>query len=295
MKNDPGAIIERPCLYLVATPIGNLGDITYRAIATLQNVDLICAEDTRTSQRLLDHYSIANMLESLHDKNEESKIASLIDRIISGPAAVALISDAGTPMVSDPGFRLTRAAHAAGIAVRAIPGPSAVLTALIVSGLPTDRFSFEGFLPARHAARSHRLQALADELSTQVFFEAPHRIKETLDDMANVFGFDRDAFVGRELTKQFETHYRGTLRDIISALSSDPNGTRGEFVIAVAGSPQGRMDSTLTVRLLKELSGRVSRRDAVDIVVAATELPRNVIYDLALKTMQTESPGNTDS
>ncbi|MSR13097.1 MAG: 16S rRNA (cytidine(1402)-2'-O)-methyltransferase [Gammaproteobacteria bacterium] len=283
MKSDPSLTIVRPCLYLVATPIGNLGDFTHRAVTILRGVDLICAEDTRTSQRLLDHYAIENALESLHDSNEEVRVARILHRVISGPMAVAVISDAGTPLVSDPGYRLAKAMHVAGIPVRSIPGPSALLAGLTISGLAVDRFSFEGFLPTRRMGRIARLKELIDEPRSMVFFEAPHRIRETVDDMVVVFSPLRAAFVGRELTKKFETHYRGTLREIADAIATDPNAIRGEFVIVVEGSAVARIDKTLAARLLRELTGHVSRRDAVEIVAAATELPRNVVYELVVK------------
>lgn len=283
MKSDQSLVIERPCLYLVATPIGNLGDITHRALAVLTQVDLICAEDTRTSSRLLDHYAISNAVESLHEKNEDARTAIILKRLQHGPAAVAIISDAGTPLVSDPGYRLVRAAHAAGIPVRSVPGPSAVLAALTLSGLPVDRFVFDGFLPARHAARIQRLKEMANESRTSIFFEAPHRIFATLNDMVEVFGPQRAAFVGRELTKRFETHYRGTLSEIISAFGADSNANRGEFVIVVDARPGPALDTTLAARLLGELIKHLSNRDAVEIVSAVTDTPRNLVYALALE------------
>ncbi|MGH8598975.1 MAG: 16S rRNA (cytidine(1402)-2'-O)-methyltransferase, partial [Gammaproteobacteria bacterium] len=182
MSSEHDQSIERPCLYLVATPIGNLGDITQRALAVLRGVDFVCAEDTRTSMRLLDHYAIARPMESLHERNEGARTTAIIDRILRQREAVAVISDAGTPLISDPGYRLSRAAHASGIPVRSVPGASAALAGLTVSGMPVDRFTFEGFLPTRHAARIKRLSELSNATQTLIFFEAPHRINAALHD-----------------------------------------------------------------------------------------------------------------
>ncbi|HLP31614.1 MAG TPA: 16S rRNA (cytidine(1402)-2'-O)-methyltransferase, partial [Geothrix sp.] len=223
-------------LYVVATPIGNLADWSPRAREVLESVDLIAAEDTRHSGVLLKHFGIDRPLLALHEHNERDVVPELVARMAAG-ARVAQISDAGTPLVSDPGFHLVRAAQEAGITVVPVPGPSAVLAALAAAGLPTDRFVFEGFLPPKEGARRQRLEAMKDEPRTQVYFEAPHRVEETLGDLVRVFGADREAVVARELTKTFETIRRGTLAELAAWVAEDANQRRGEIVLVVAGAP----------------------------------------------------------
>jgi 16S rRNA (cytidine1402-2'-O)-methyltransferase len=225
-------------LYLVATPIGNLDDLSIRAVRVLREADLIAAEDTRHTSKLLHHYDIRRPTTSLHEHNEHEKAPALVDRLRAG-ARIALVSDAGTPAVSDPGFRLVRAAIDAGARVEAIPGPSAVLTALVSSGLPTDGFLFAGFPPPKSLARRAWLDELASERRTLVFFEAPHRIRQTLADALAAFG-DRQASIGRELTKLHEEVIRGPLSTLAGRLS-DP---RGEFTIVVAGKTESSADAT---------------------------------------------------
>ena len=222
-------------LHVVATPIGNLGDLSPRALEVLRVVDAICAEDTRHTRQLLAHYGIERPLLSLHEHNEEAAAGPLVARMAAGDA-LALVSDAGTPLVSDPGFRLVRAARAAGIRVSPVPGASALVAALSVAGLPSDRFVFEGFLPARASARRERLQALASETRTLLFYESSHRIGDALDDMASAFGGTRAAVVARELTKLFETVLDGSLDALRAQVAADPNQRRGEFVVAVHGA-----------------------------------------------------------
>jgi 16S rRNA (cytidine1402-2'-O)-methyltransferase len=221
-------------LFLVATPIGNLEDISLRAVRVLREADLIAAEDTRHSAKLLHHYDIRRPTTSLHEHNEQEKVPGLVERLRGG-ARIALVTDAGTPAVSDPGFRLVRGAIDAGIRVEAIPGPSAVLAALVSSGLPTDGFLFAGFPPPKQAARRAWLEDLAGERRTLVFFEAPHRIESTLSDALAVLG-DRQASIGRELTKLHEELVRGSLSTLLAALH-DP---RGEFTVVVAGKGEDR-------------------------------------------------------
>lgn len=288
MFNLPGypatsVTIERPCLYLVATPIGNLGDITLRALHILAQVDVVLAEDTRTSIKLLDRYGISRPLESLHQHNEGARALQIVERIKAGPSAIALVSDAGTPLVSDPGYPVVRTCQNAGIPVRYIPGASAVLGALVVSGLPCDRFAFEGFLPTRQAARCARLNALKGEQRTLVYFEAPHRIRDTLADMRTVFGAPRAVCVVRELTKLHETAYRGNFDQVLSAMDADANATRGEFVIVVGADEQLGTDAETPTKLLSLLITRLSRSDAVEVVSEATGYPRNLLYALALE------------
>ncbi|WP_455385258.1 16S rRNA (cytidine(1402)-2'-O)-methyltransferase, partial [Acidihalobacter prosperus] len=227
--------IEAGVLYVVATPLGNLGDISPRAAEILGAVDVVAAEDTRVSGRLLAHLGLsAGRLLSLHEHNEESRVPGLIQRLRDGDS-VALISDAGTPLISDPGFRLVVAAREAGVRISPVPGPSALIAALSVAGLPTDRFVFEGFLPAKPAARRSRLQALADERRTLVFYESSHRVEACVGDMAEAFGGARRAVIARELTKRFEQVADGALDELKSWLEADADRSRGEFVLVVAG------------------------------------------------------------
>src|ERR1700754_4224334 len=223
-------------LYVVATPIGNLADLTPRAREVLASVALIAAEDTRHTRQLLQSCGIGTALTSLHEHNEGAKSAELVARLAQGES-IALVSDAGTPLVSDPGFDLVAAARRAGIAVIAIPGACAAIAALSVAGLPTDRFVFEGFLPAKTAARSERLEQLSREERTLIFYEAPHRLAEVLGDMTRIFGAERNASISRELTKRFETTYTGTLAHLHDAAERDSDMSRGEIVIIVSGAP----------------------------------------------------------
>lgn len=222
-------------LFIVATPIGNLEDITYRAVRTLGSVDLVAAEDTRRTRVLLTHFGLDRPMQALHEHNETAVAPQLVARLLRGES-IALVSDAGTPLLSDPGFRLVRGAIAAGVTVRPIPGASALAAAISVAGLPTDRFAFEGFLPARRAARRAALERLRGETRTLVLYEASHRAEECLADLADLFGGDREAVVCRELTKQFETVLRGRLDALRDRLAGDPDQRRGEFVFVVAGA-----------------------------------------------------------
>jgi 16S rRNA (cytidine1402-2'-O)-methyltransferase len=226
-------------LYVVATPIGNLGDLTPRAREVLASVALIAAEDTRHTRQLLQTCGIGTALTSLHEHNEAQKSAELVARLAQGDS-IALVSDAGTPLVSDPGFDLVASAREQGIAVVAIPGACAAIAALSIAGLPTNRFVFEGFLPAKAAARGERLAQLANEERTLIFYEAPHRLAEVLRDMTHAFGAERRASISRELTKRFETTYTGTLSELGTAAERDGDMARGEIVIIVSGAPTAR-------------------------------------------------------
>ncbi len=219
-------------LYLVPTPIGNLQDITLRALELLKSVDLIACEDTRTSSKLLSHYDIKTPRISYHDHNERGRTPQLIEKLRAGQQ-IALISDAGSPGISDPGFFLVRACIEAEIPVQALPGPTAIIPALTISGLPTDRFVFEGFLPVKKG-RQKRLSELAEESRTMVFYESPHRIQKTLGNFEETFGGSRGAAVVREISKTFEEAKHGSLSELINFFS-DKNKIRGEFVIVVAG------------------------------------------------------------
>ncbi len=242
-------------LEVVATPIGNLGDLTPRARATLQGADLVAAEDTRRTAALLSALGISRPLISLHEHNESERVAALLRELQAGKI-VALVSDAGTPLLSDPGYALVRAVAAEGIEIRTIPGASALTAALSIAGLPTHRFVFEGFLPARAGERRAALAQLANEPRTLVLFEAPHRIAATLRDLAQVFGPERRAVVARELTKVHEAVYRGSLSELASLAQSDPNMARGEITLLIDGAaPAAHTDTdhALLLRALKPL------------------------------------------
>lgn len=258
-------------LYVVATPIGHLGDLTPRARAVLGAVDAIAAEDTRHTAQLLAQFGLRTPLLALHEHNEEQMAQKLVERLLAGQT-LALVSDAGTPLISDPGYRLVRAARAAGCAVSPLPGACAAIAALCVAGLPSDRFCFEGFLPARPAARRERLARLVAETRSLVFYESAHRIEETLADLVAIFGADREASLSRELTKRFESLLGPDLGRIAQALAVDPNQRRGEFVLVVRGNEddaaarlvEGRriqallaahLKPSLAARLAAELSG----------------------------------------
>jgi 16S rRNA (cytidine1402-2'-O)-methyltransferase len=240
-------------LYVVATPIGNLGDVSARAREILAGASVVAAEDTRHSGRLLRELGLERPLVSLHEHNERARVAELVGRL-QGGETIALVSDAGTPLVSDPGYLLVAAAVEAGINVAPVPGPSAAIAALSASGLPCDRFCFEGFLPARAAARRQRLAELAAEARTLVLYEAPHRIADCLADLAATCGAARRACVAREITKRFETFYRGTLGELAERAKSDADMARGESVIVVEGAPPAepgaaQLDQMLAVLL----------------------------------------------
>lgn len=284
-------------LFIVATPIGNLADLTERARATLREVELIAAEDTRHSGALLAHFGISTPLVALHEHNEAARVDELVARMAAG-AQIALISDAGTPLISDPGYRLVAAAGAAGIAVRPIPGACAAIAALSVAGLATDRFAFEGFLPQRRAARRARLKALAAESRTLVFYEAPHRVVETLEDLAGELGGGRPAVLARELTKLHETVYRGTLAGLLVRAATDASMARGEGVLVVAGAPAvddaAAADAAQQDKLLRALLPALPLSAAVDLVVELTGLRRNRVYERALQ-LRGEQGGAEDA
>lgn len=267
-------------LWIVATPIGNLEDISARAIDVLKRVERIAAEDTRHSAPLLARCGVKTPLTALHEHNEREECERLVARLRDG-AEIALISDAGTPLISDPGFRLVRAARAAGIAVSPVPGPCAAIAALSVAGLPSDRFVFEGFLPAKSAARRERLAELAAEQRTLVFYESSHRVKECLDDMAAVFGPDRAGVMARELTKLFETVLDANLGDLAARVAADANQQRGEFVLLVAGRSEAE-DSRLAEgrRVFALLREELPPARAAKLAAAITGAPRKALYDV---------------
>ncbi len=269
-------------MYLVATPIGNLSDISRRALKILADCDLLLAEDTRMTLRLLDHYGIVRQAQALHEHNERAVAPGLVRRILDQQLVVALVSDAGTPLLSDPGYPLVQAALTEGLTLRAIPGASALLGALCVSGLPTDRFAFEGFLPPKAQAARSRLERLATEDRTLVFYESPRRAARTLQLMVEVFGPARPASVSRELTKLHETHYRGALAEVAKAVTEDPYGDAGEFVLLVGPAPAETADAAEIRRVLALLGPEVSRRTAIDLTASILGRPRNEVYAQAL-------------
>lgn len=253
-------------LYVVATPIGNLDDISARAVATLKMVDLIAAEDTRHSARLLAHLGVRAPLLSLHDHNERARAEQLGERIARGER-VALISDAGTPLISDPGYRLVNWLRERGLAVIPLPGACALITALSAAGLPTDRFRFEGFLPAKRGARRAALESLRRERATLAFYESPHRIEETLEDLAEAFG-ERRVVLARELTKRFETFLDGDALGLLARMREDPDQARGEFVVMVEGAAEqtgesGEVDGEALLAALAESGVGVKQAAAV--------------------------------
>ena len=276
--------LTKGTLFVVATPIGHLDDLSPRAKQVLQEVDLIAAEDTRHTGRLLSHFGIKTRQMAVHEHNEEKLVSRLIGKLQDGQS-IALVSDAGTPLVSDPGYRLLRAAHEHGIHVSPVPGASAVIAALSVAGLPTDRFCFEGFLPAKKSARQSRLQELAEESRTIVCFESVHRIGECLNDLMAAFGPERHAFIGRELTKMHEQCVSGTLLELKRMAEDGQISLKGEFVLALEGR---RATETSTVKidlnqLLRELTPVLPGSQAVDIVASLTGRGRNEVYRLMLE------------
>lgn len=265
-------------LFVVATPIGNLEDITLRALDVLGSVDVIAAEDTRRTRILMNRHNLVTPLVTLQEHNEEQRAPQLVERLRSGES-VALVSDAGTPLLSDPGYRLVRLAIAAGIGVVTVPGPSAITAALSISGLPTDRFTFEGFLPARASARLKQLTALVAEPRTLVFFESSHRIRESLYDLAKVLGDEREVAVCREMTKQFETVLRGPLADVIDQIDNDSNQRKGEFVVVVSGCrADGESRFPEAMALAKSLLEYLTASQASRVAARLHGVPRREVY-----------------
>lgn len=272
-------------LYVVATPIGNLDDITARALRTLREVKLIAAEDTRHSLRLLQHFGIATPLAACHEHNERDEGGRFLTRLLAGDD-VALISDAGTPLISDPGFHLVRAARAAGVRVVPVPGACALIAALSAAGLPSDRFSFEGFLPAKSVGRRSRLDAVSEDPRTLIFYEAPHRILESIADMRDVFGAERIAVLGRELTKTFETLKGAALGELHDWVAADSNQQRGECVLLVSGwqAPEGdEAVSGEALRVLDLLLGEMPLKRAAALAAEITGVRKNLLYQVALE------------
>jgi 16S rRNA (cytidine1402-2'-O)-methyltransferase len=270
-------------LYVVATPIGNLEDMTPRAIRILSEVDLIAAEDTRHSGKLLKHFGIVAKTEALHEHNERSQVPRLIE-ILQAGKSIAFITDAGTPLVSDPGFHLVRSARQAGLTVIPVPGACAAIAALSAAGLPSDRFVFEGFPPAKSAARRAVFEKLREETRTLIFYESPHRILESLEEMTEIFGPEREAVLARELTKQFETVRNGTLTELSEWVKRDPHQQLGEFVILIHGVPRAEREAVdeEAERVLRILLEELPVSQAAVLAARITGLKKNRLYEYAL-------------
>lgn len=275
---------ESGVLYIVATPIGHLDDIGQRALRVLSSVTVIAAEDTRHSSRLLRHYGINTPCVALHEHNERAQAARLVQRLRQGDS-VAFITDAGTPLVSDPGFHLVRLAQDEGLRVAPVPGPSAAIAALSVSGLAVERFVFEGFLPSRAQARAKRLEELRAETRTMIFYEAPHRISESLAAMAGIFGPQREASYAREITKVHETVRRMPLGELAAWVAGDPEQRLGEIVVVVQGAPAESIDEQDARRVLSLLLEELPLKRAAAVAAEITGVARNTLYawGLALK------------
>lgn len=275
--------VEPSTLYIVATPIGNLGDITLRAIETLKQVDLIAAEDTRHSGLLLQHLAIQGRLFALHDHNEQQKSAVLIEKLKSG-LSIALISDAGTPLINDPGYHLVKACYEQKINVVPIPGACAAIAALCVSGLPTDRFCYEGFLPSKSKSRIKVLTQLQQETRTIVFYESTHRIMDSLNDMLTIYGADRMVVLAKELTKSWETVIHQPLGQLIAWLKIDSNRQKGEFVLIVEGFQQVEQQTLdpKAIQLLHQLQQELPLKKAAAIVAEIYGLKKNQLYQIGL-------------
>ena len=270
-------------LYIVATPIGNLGDMTPRAVEVLQSVALIAAEDTRHSGRLMAHFNIKTPMISVHDHNERQRLQTILDKLSAGEN-IALISDAGTPLISDPGFYLVRGVRDAGFKVVPVPGCSAVITAMSAAGVPTDRFIFEGFLPAKRTGRQQQLALIKSEERTVIFYESTHRIIETLNDMVEVLGADRYVVMARELTKTFETIHGDKVSDLLVWMEQDHNQQKGEFVLIIQGVEPKKEEgfSAETLHVLETLLEELPVKQAAALAAKLTGEKKNALYQEAL-------------
>ncbi|MED5492316.1 MAG: 16S rRNA (cytidine(1402)-2'-O)-methyltransferase [Pseudomonadota bacterium] len=271
-------------LFVVATPIGNLQDLTPRALQVLRDVSLIAAEDTRHSARLMQHFGIATPMTACHDHNERDKGQRLVERMLAGDD-IALISDAGTPLISDPGFHLVRQAREAGIKVSPVPGACALIAALSAAGMPSDRFAFEGFLPAKAHGRQQRLQALLEEPRTWLVYEAPHRLLDCLRDMQQVLGARRRVLLARELTKTFETLHAAPLDELVAWVAADTDQQRGECVLVVEGAPEPEADevSAQALHVLDLLLAELPVKRAARLAAEITGVRKNLLYQVALE------------
>lgn len=287
MIDNKTALLESPALYIVPTPIGNLGDITQRSLDILNQVDLIAAEDTRHSGRLLSHFGISTKTYALHDHNEQQKAQVLVEKVLAGES-IALVSDAGTPLISDPGYHLVTKCRQAGVKVVPLPGACAVITALSASGLPSDRFSFEGFLPAKSKGCKDKLLEISKAERTCIFYESPHRITSSLDDMLTVLGPDREVVLARELTKTFETIHGAPLGELINWINEDDNRKRGEMVILIHGHRENKSVDSLpddALRALKILTQELPLKKAAALVAEIHNLKKNALYKWGLENL----------
>lgn len=277
---------EVPTLYIVPTPIGNLGDITQRALDVLSNVDVIAAEDTRHTGKLLSHFNIQTKTFALHDHNEQQKAQVLVEKLLAGQS-IALVSDAGTPLISDPGYHLVNQCRQAGVKVVPLPGASAVITALSASGLPSDRFSFEGFLPAKSKGRKDKFLEIAKAERTCIFYESPHRITESLQDMLEILGPDRDVVLARELTKTFETIQGLPLGELIDWIEEDDNRKRGEMVLLIHGYRDSAEESLPeeALRTLGILVKELPLKKAAAATAEIYNLKKNALYKWGLDNL----------
>jgi len=269
-------------LFVVATPIGNLEDLSPRARHTLENVDLIAAEDTRHTGRLLSHFGVKTPLFALHDHNEDKVVSKLINELSAGKS-IALVSDAGTPLISDPGYKLVANAHANSIRIVPVAGPCAITTALSAAGLPTDRYCFEGFLPAKQKARQDKLAALKSETRSIVLYESVHRIRDCLADLVEIIGAERNAFIGRELTKMHEQCVQAPLTDLLRQVDEGDIPSKGEFVVIITGSDEEQGSSFEIDLLLKELMVCLPPKDAAKAAARVTGTKRNDLYERILQ------------
>lgn len=271
-------------LFVVATPIGNLQDLSERAVQVLSSVGLVAAEDTRHSGRLLQHLGLSKPMLALHDHNERDRVARILAELASG-RDIALVSDAGTPLISDPGYLVVRDVREAGYRVSPVPGACALVAGLSAAGLPTDRFLFAGFLPAKRSGRRSALSELSAQPATLVFYESPHRILDFLQDLLAEFGADRECVLGRELTKSFETFYGGTVAEVLAQLQADAHGTKGEFVVMVRGAPPVDEAAAAALdadRLLALLVAELPVKKAARIVADVSGVGKNELYQRAL-------------
>ncbi|MEJ2763939.1 16S rRNA (cytidine(1402)-2'-O)-methyltransferase [Photobacterium sp. MCCC 1A19761] len=283
MSETNSCPVDVATLYIVPTPIGNLADITQRALDVLANVDLIAAEDTRHTSRLLTHFSISTRTFALHDHNEQQKADFLIEKLQAG-TSIALVSDAGTPLISDPGYHLVNRCRQAGVKVVPLPGPCAVITALSAAGLPSDRFSFEGFLPPKSKGRRDCFQALADDPRTLIFYESPHRIMDSLADMLAVLGAERQVVLARELTKTYETIHGAPLGELIAWLQEDSNRIRGEMVLVVAGHRAEKEALPAdALRTLGLLAAELPLKKAAALTAEIHGVKKNALYKWGLE------------
>ena len=283
VSNDGSKVsIERPALYIVATPIGNLADITVRALEVLAGVDLILAEDTRVSRKLCQHYGIDTKMRALHDHNERRTAGTLVSEALDSNLAIAQISDAGTPLISDPGYGLLQVALEQGLAVHPVPGACAAIVALSVSGLATDQFAFAGFLSAKSSQKRREVEALSRDRRTLIFYESPRRILNTLELLSEILGAERHVVVARELTKRFETLYRGELQEVLAEANRDVNFTKGEIVLLVAGANESNEnDGSEALRVLDILRSELAVSQAVKLAAKITGANKNQLYEAA--------------